>query len=151
MYCVRGRGKSSSTTFSRGGFSPNFNTPMRTRGVFSQPLSMPLRKWSKYWTSSELACGLPQRSNHSCHGCQRSHFCSEGTSSQPRIAPIPCIVLVQVPVMYVGTLILVMSGRLSFHQSLAVGDWSYILRKLSMPLLPFSIHLVIMLSNSSPP
>jgi hypothetical protein len=42
--------------------------------------------------------------------------------SQPRMAPIPCIVLVHVPVMLVGMLIFFMSGRLSFHQSLAVGD-----------------------------
>ena len=53
--------------------------------------------------------------------------------------------------MYVGMLIFFMSGLLSFHQSFAVGDLSHILRKLSMPFLPLSIHLAIMLSNSSPP
>jgi hypothetical protein len=63
---------------------------------------------------------------------------------------MPCIVLVQVPAMYVGILIFFVSGLLSFHQSFAVGDLSHILRKLSIPFLPLSIHFVIMLSNGSP-
>jgi hypothetical protein len=37
------------------------------------------------------------------------------------MAPIRCIVSVRVPVTYVGTLIFVMSGRLSFHQQVGQG------------------------------
>jgi hypothetical protein len=67
------------------------------------------------------------------------------------MAPIPCIVLVHVPGIQFGMWIFFMSGRLSSHQSLAVGGFVVHLSEAfhTVPTLehPFGDHVVEKLSS----